>query len=144
MLAVLPGCYPRQIRAKQSPRLRRVSPAETRLRKVGATGFEPATLCTPRLAADHARAITELIEPHWLDVTQASVRAPNVLGAPEAPNATPFGAPVVRGELPSALPSFLEACTNLAVSAAERGDFTRAVELMQKAAQVAALREGAA
>jgi hypothetical protein len=43
--------------------------------------------------------------------------------------------------LPSAVPSFLEACTRLASAAAERGDFGCALELIQKAARVAALRQ---
>jgi hypothetical protein len=42
--------------------------------------------------------------------------------------------------LPSAVPSFLEACAKLAGEAAARGDFTRARELVEKAARVAALR----
>jgi hypothetical protein len=42
--------------------------------------------------------------------------------------------------LPSAIPSFLEACSRLATKAAERGDFDRALELIAKAARVAALR----
>jgi hypothetical protein len=46
--------------------------------------------------------------------------------------------------LPSAVPSFLEACAKLGAEAAERGDFARAVELMQKAARVAALKDDAA
>jgi hypothetical protein len=42
--------------------------------------------------------------------------------------------------LPSAVPSFLEACAKLAGEAAARGDFNRARELVEKAARVAALR----
>jgi hypothetical protein len=46
--------------------------------------------------------------------------------------------------LPSAVPSFLEACAKLAGEAAARGDFTRARELVEKAARVAALRPAVA
>jgi hypothetical protein len=50
---------------------------------------------------------------------------------------------VLRGfadqRLPSAVPSFLEACRQLASAAAERGDFGSVLELIQKAAHVAAL-----
>ena len=42
--------------------------------------------------------------------------------------------------LPSPLPSFLEACTRLAIEAASRGDFARARELMEKAERVASLQ----
>jgi len=42
--------------------------------------------------------------------------------------------------LPSAVPSFLEACARLAGEAAARGDFDRARALIEKAARVAALR----
>jgi hypothetical protein len=42
------------------------------------------------------------------------------------------------------VPSFLEACAKLAVEAAERGDFTRAVELIRKAERVASIKDGAA
>lgn len=54
------------------------------------------------------------------------------------------GATFSGAKLPSAVPSFLEACAELARKAAERGDFAKAVELMQKAAKVAALHEEAA
>jgi len=43
--------------------------------------------------------------------------------------------------LPSAVPSFLEACARLASDAAARGDFVRARALIDKAARVAQLRE---
>lgn len=43
-------------------------------------------------------------------------------------------------DLPSSVPSFLEACAKLAGEAAARGDFVRARELIEKAARVAALR----
>ncbi len=66
-------------------------------------------------------------------------------GAPVAPDRTARAAGVLRGNeeqrLPSAVPSFLEACTRLASAAAERGDFGCALELIQKAARVAALRQ---
>jgi hypothetical protein len=42
--------------------------------------------------------------------------------------------------LPSPLPSFLEACAQLAIEAASRGDFARGRELMEKAERVASLR----
>jgi hypothetical protein len=41
--------------------------------------------------------------------------------------------------LPSAVPSFLEACASLASQAAAHGDFERAKVLIEKAAQVARL-----
>jgi hypothetical protein len=66
------------------------------------------------------------------------------LGAPNAPSDTQRGGASGARDLPSAVPSFLEACALLAQQAAERGDFAKAVELMQKAARVAALREEAA
>ncbi len=43
--------------------------------------------------------------------------------------------------LPSAVPSFLEACAKLAGQAAAEGDFERAKMLIQKAASVAQLAE---
>ena len=43
--------------------------------------------------------------------------------------------------LPSAVPSFLEACARLASEAAMRGDFVRARELIEKAARVTELVE---
>jgi hypothetical protein len=46
--------------------------------------------------------------------------------------------------LPSAVPSFLQACAQLASEAASRGDFQRARDLIEKAARVAALRDAAA
>ena len=49
----------------------------------------------------------------------------------------PPGAP---RPLPSAVPSFLEACAKQAGEAAARGDFDRARALIEKAARVAALR----
>ena len=45
--------------------------------------------------------------------------------------------------LPSAVPSFLEACARLAGEAAARGDFDRARALIDKAARVAALQSEA-
>ena len=53
------------------------------------------------------------------------------LDAPNASSARP---------LPSAVPSFLEACARLAAEAAARHDFARASELIEKAARVAALQ----
>lgn len=48
-------------------------------------------------------------------------------------------APRGASELPSAVPSFLEACGRLASAAAARGDYRRAGELIEKAARVAEL-----
>ena len=53
----------------------------------------------------------------------------------------PARAPRSDLHLPSAVPSFLEACAKLAGEAAARGDFGRARALVEKAARVAALRE---
>ncbi len=68
----------------------------------------------------------------------ALVRAGSHAGAPDAA-AESRGAAVTRDPLPSAVPSFLEACAKLAGEAATRGDFDRARELIEKAARVAAL-----
>jgi integrase len=87
--------------------------------------------------------VTERTEPHGPDDSGTSLRRVPAHSALNAPIVTTDGG-AGGARLPSAVPSFLEACANLAQQAAERGDFARAVELMQKAAQVAALREGAA
>jgi len=44
------------------------------------------------------------------------------------------------GELPSAIPAFLEACAKLAGNAASRGDLVGAREIIGKAARAAELR----
>jgi len=44
-------------------------------------------------------------------------------------------------ELPSGIPSFLEACGKLAAEAAARGDLTRARDLVEKSIRVAALQQ---
>jgi hypothetical protein len=82
-------------------------------------------------------------ESHRFDVSDTSERLSAALSARSAPTVTENGG-AGGAPLPSAVPSFLEACASLAQRAAERGDFERAVELMQKAARVAALREVAA
>jgi hypothetical protein len=53
-------------------------------------------------------------------------------------------ADAASSRLPSAVPSFLQACAQLAAEAASRGDFERARDLIEKAARVAALRDAAA
>ena len=74
-----------------------------------------------------------------------------------APNSVTFDADGARGagnsrsaktlkgaagvELPSAIPAFLEACGKLAAEAAQRGDLSKARDLADKAAQVAALHQ---
>jgi hypothetical protein len=46
-----------------------------------------------------------------------------------------------KDALPSAVPSFLEACARLASEAAMRGDFIRARNLIERAARVTELAE---
>jgi hypothetical protein len=60
--------------------------------------------------------------------------APSVTRPLDGPDASD------RSGLPSSLFSFLEACVQLAVKAARRGDFAGARELMEKAEKVASLR----
>jgi hypothetical protein len=63
-------------------------------------------------------------------------------GSTEPPDASGRVATAPHDDaLPSAVPSFLEACAKLAGEAAARGDFARARELVEKAARVAELRE---
>ena len=47
----------------------------------------------------------------------------------------------IGGEIPSAIPSFLEACARFAADAAARGDVIRARKHIEKAVRVAALPE---
>ena len=61
-------------------------------------------------------------------------------GSDSAAEDEPPSSAAVR-PLHSPVPSFLEACARLASEAAERGDFVRARELIDKAARVAQLRE---
>lgn len=66
---------------------------------------------------------------------------------PDASERGPFDSdtlPHTAGQgptLPSAVPSFLEACARLASEAAARRDFARARDLIEKAARVAALAD---
>jgi len=76
-------------------------------------------------------------------VPLALVRAGSDTPPPDAA-AESRGERVTRDPLPSAVPSFLEACAKLAGEAAARGDFVRARELIEKAARVAAVREATA
>jgi len=107
---------------------------------VGATGFEPATTCTPRVDGDGTPSDPERIRSPGLEnshTSEASVRAP---GTPATPSELLSGAPAVRAGLPSNIPAFLEACGKLAASAFERGDVLKAVELMLKGVRAAAPR----
>lgn len=90
---------------------------------MGAAGFEePDGASTSRTLGD----------------AEAQVGAASGAAGTE-PGAGSRGSAATR-DLPSAVPSFLEACANLASAAAARGDFARARELIEKAARVAALR----
>jgi len=81
-------------------------------------GFESGTL--PVVTAPHAVANT---------APPSSTRRVDVSDRPDP------------AALPSAVPSFLEACAKLALEAATRGDYIRARELIEKAARVAELQD---
>lgn len=83
---------------------------------------------------------------HAVEITRAVDGPRGASGAPGAQDVSPFGTPVVRGPvapdrraLPSAVPSFLEACEKLAGEATARGDFNRARDLMEIGVRVTAL-----
>ena len=104
------------------------------------------TTCTPTMAEAGAPGITSGTASHAVEITRGADSLGGAGGAPGAQDVSPFGTPVVRGSaaldarpLPSAVPSFLEACEKLAGEAGSRGDFNRARDLFEIRARVTAL-----
>ncbi len=76
------------------------------------------------------------LESADISATSGSILSTHALGAVRTERTGASDLPDPSG-LPSAVPSFLEACAKLAGRAAAEGDFERAKVLIQKAASVA-------
>ncbi len=87
----------------------------------------------------------QMVTPTGLESAERSVASSSLLAAPDlGPARTERDVASDlrdRSGLPSAVPSFLEACAKLAGQAAAEGDFERAKMLIEKAARVAQLAE---
>jgi len=107
---------------------------------VGETGFEPATPWSRTQARGIARDRTERTPSQPVESPTLGGATVSHPAAPDAPVREAYTAGSLRAStLPSALPSFLEACANLASEAARREDLGLVRELVDKAARAAAL-----
>jgi hypothetical protein len=101
---------------------------------VGATGFEPATTCTPTTNPGGAADVTGRTDSQGLENTEALEGrdgAPDALGAP---GLTGNGAHMGRGNLPESeiQATTLEELGRQVAEAIARGEFDRARELTEE------------
>jgi hypothetical protein len=105
------------------------------LQMVGATGFEPATTCTPTMTPSDAPVSTGRTESQRLGITGAQDPPPAAQGAQSAPPGTGNGAHMGRGRLPESEgeAAALDELGRQVAEAVARGEFQRARELTEDA-----------
>ena len=106
------------------------------LQMVGATGFEPATTCTPKMPSGAAPDHTARIETQAPEIPAPPDQLPDAPGSLCAGSSTGNGAPVGRGvQHTSVPPPSLEDLYKRVRDAVARGDFDLARELIDEAAR---------
>ncbi len=103
------------------------------LRTVGATGFEPATTCTPTTNPTGAPDDTGRTDSQGLGITEAPAPAPPPRGAPAAPPPTENGAHMGRGVPIPGVSGPRRPLDDLVLEAVLRGDLALALRLLEEA-----------